>query len=467
MGSTIQITHSKNLSFKKLSFLYLVFILFLFFSSPGQYVIHYTKLASTQTELNERLLTKLKSFKSEIPQELDLKNTTLECLNDLNKLETEYATYAEKNLVKGDKIKENNFAEKTVRRGPLSATVQGILNKYLSSFAKFSKKDLSGDLVSLTDFSQNNFKTIEFFFKETPNGVVKSIFEHFKTVFLYNSLVELTHQNIDLPKFELITINDANFIEKFRRSLVLGETLVLSIKPDKTGLIPTVKINGTLVDVKQTSNSIYSINYNPSKPGNYSLEVIVGEKRLLSGFNVLKPEFRFIMERSNLDVIVGSKCILSVDSQYIPSKGVAFVSSKATVERVKNALYITPSEAGVFEIQMKVDNQVVDKVILYARDPGAIEVGLMDISGQLASLDKANRLESTNTFWQVVNFQMTVVDPLGNKQTMKSATRYLRNELRDLEAKAPAGSTVVFDNIKLVGQQSGSAKIGQPIILVK
>ena len=135
--------------------------------------------------------------------------------------------------------------------------------------------------------------------------------------------------------------------------------------------------------------------------------------------------------------------------------------------RIKNALYITPSESGVFEIQMKIDNEVVDKVILYARDPGAIEVGLMDISGQLASLDKANRLESTNTFWQVVNFQMTVVDPLGNKQTMKSATRYLRNELRDLEAKAPAGSTVIFDNIKLVGQQSGSAKIGQPIILVK
>jgi hypothetical protein len=50
---------------------------------------------------------------------------------------------------------------------------------------------------------------------------------------------------------------------------------------------------------------------------------------------------------------------------------------------------------------------------------------------------------------------------------MKSATRYLRNELRDLEAKAPAGSTVIFDNIKLVGQQSGSTKIGQPIILVK
>jgi len=140
MGSTIKISKSKNLSFKKLSLLYLVFILFLFFSSPGQYIIHYTTLATTQIELNERLLSKLKSLNSDLPQELELKNTTLECLNELSNLESVYSNYAEKNSVKGDKIKENKFAEKTVRKGPLSATLQGVLNKYLTSFAKFSKK---------------------------------------------------------------------------------------------------------------------------------------------------------------------------------------------------------------------------------------------------------------------------------------------------------------------------------------
>jgi hypothetical protein len=445
----------------------LVFILFLFFSSPGQYVTHYSQLATTQTELNQRLLTKLNAVKPDVPQELDLKKTTFECIIDLSNLESAYTNYAESNLVKGDKIKNNTFAEKNVRNGPLANKLQSVLNKYLNSFTKSSKIDLSSELIGLKDFNLNNFKTVEFFFKETPNGVVTSIFEHFKTVFLYNSMVVLTHQNIDLPKVELISIKEANFIEKFRSSLVLGEELVLSIKSNTSGLIPTVKINGNLVDVKRISKAIYSIKYVPSKPGNYSLEVVLGEKRLLSGFKVLKPEFRFLMERSNLDVVVGSKCILSIDSQYVPRNGVTYVSSKASVVRIKNALYITPSESGVFEIQMKVDNIVVDKVILYAREPGSIQVGLMDIGGQLASLDKANRLESTNTYWQVVNFRMTVVDPLGNKQSLKSATRYLRNELRDLESKSPVGSSIIFDNIKLVGQQSGSAQVGQPIILVK
>jgi len=467
MGSTIQISHSKNLSFKKLSFLYLVFILFLFFSSPGQYVVHYTHLATTQTELNSRLLSKIKLFNSLIPQEMDLKNTTLECLNELSALEKVYANYADKNLVTGAKIKENNFSEKIIRNGNLAVKVESVLAKYLASFGKVSKRDLTADLVSLRDFSSNNIKTMEFFFKETPNGVVNSMFEHFKTVFLYNTIVELTHQNIDLPKFELITLSDAKFIEKFRRSLVLGESLELAIKPEKLGVVPTVKINGVLVDVKSQPNGIFNVSYNPNKPGDYALEVILGQKRLLSGFNVLKPEFRFIMDRSNLNAMVGSKCELSLDSQFLPKSGVSFSSPKATIVRRKNALQITPTEEGVFEVFMKVNDVVVDKITLVAQAPNAITVGLMDIGGNLASLEKANRLESTNTFWQVVNFQMTVVDPLGNKQTFKSATRFLRNELRELEAKAPVGSTIIFDNIKLVGQTSGSTQIGQPLIMVK
>lgn len=467
MGSTIRISQSKNLSFKKLSFLYLVFILFLFFSSPGQFVVHYNHLATTQSELNLRLLGKLKSFNSAIPQEIELKNTTLECLNDLSVLESEFTKFSNKNTMNVDKLRESDFSEKIMKKGQLGVKLQSVLGKYLASFGKVSSRDLSADLVSLKDFTSTNIKTVDFFFQETPNGVVTSIFEHFKTVFLYNTIVDLTHQNIDLPKFELITLNEAKFIEKFRRSLVLGETLELEVKPEIGDIVPTVKINGLLVDVKSQSNGIFRVSYIPQKPGDYALEIIVGEKRMLSGFNVLKPEFRFYMDRSNLNAMVGSKCELSLDSQFLPKSGVSFFSPSAKVVRRKNSLQITPNAEGVFEVFMKVNDNVVDKVTIFAHAPDAVQVGLMDIGGNLASLEKAYRLESTNTYWQVVNFQMTVVDPVGNKQTLKSATRFLRNELRDLESKAPVGSTIIFDNIKLVGQTSGSTQIGQPLIMVK
>lgn len=467
MGSTTKITTSKNLSFKKLSFLYLVFILFLFFSSPGQYVVHYTQIAKTQKELNQRLLTKLKTYNSENPDELNLKNVTIECLSDLSNLEEKYVAYADKNKIYGDRIKENHFAEKEVRKGSLAKVFNSIIDKYKTAFTKVSSRDISSDIEELTDFSSNKMKSVEFFFHETPNGVVNSIFEHFKTVFLYNSLIDLTHQNIDIPKFELITLEEANFIQKFRRTFILGEQLQLAIKPEKSGSSPTVKINGNILPVSKNAQNNFEVKYNPASAGRYSLEVELEGKRLLTGFEVLKPEFRFFVDKSSVEAVVGEKAILSIDTQYFPTRNVEFSATRATIKRVKNHLEIIPLEEGVFEISMKYNGEFADKVDMYAHAPSLIEVGLLDVSGKLASLEKANRLESKNTFWQVVNFNMTVVDPSGNKTTLKSATRYLRNELRQLENSAASGSTIIFDNIKLVGQKPDSYMMGKPLIMTK
>ena len=104
MGSTVTISKAKNFSFKKLSFLYLVFILFIFFSSPGMYVMQYSSVANTQSALNERLLDDLKAFSSLDPKQLDLKNTTLDLVSQLDALNGEYKKFAEETSVKGDRL---------------------------------------------------------------------------------------------------------------------------------------------------------------------------------------------------------------------------------------------------------------------------------------------------------------------------------------------------------------------------
>jgi hypothetical protein len=43
----------------------------------------------------------------------------------------------------------------------------------------------------------------------------------------------------------------------------------------------------------------------------------------------------------------------------------------------------------------------------------------------------------------------------------------LRNELRELEEKAPAGSVLVFDNIRLLGSEMGLTSKGRPIVKIK
>ena len=86
MSSTITISKAKNFSFKKLSFLYLVFILFIFFSSPGMYVMQYSGVAVTQNLLNDKMLNDLKGFNSVNPNELALKTSTIKLVSNLETL---------------------------------------------------------------------------------------------------------------------------------------------------------------------------------------------------------------------------------------------------------------------------------------------------------------------------------------------------------------------------------------------
>ena len=467
MGSTIQITKSKNMSFKKLSFLYLVFILFLFFSSPGQYVVHFDHLKVTQEELNHRLKSKLLSFEGDAVEDKKFLNTTFECLSELDSLKYKYQLYAKEFSIFGDKLRENQFAEKNIRKGSLAAGFTKTNEKMEAAYKDFTSKSLSSQILNIRSFSGRDIESVEFFFKETPNGVVESVMEHLKTVYLYNAITELFKTKVILPKYEQVTLDEATFIQKFKRLLVLGNPFKLSIKPTRSGDIPQIKINGSEVKSSKAPDGTYNLEYLPNQHGKYSVEVSLGMERLFAGFEVMKPEFRFIMEKSSFDASVGQRLTISLDTQYFPSKNIRFASDKAEVRREGAILYVTPLEEGMFHLSMFQGDSKLDDIVLYAHEPEDIEVGLLDISGEASTLNGANRLESLNTFWQVVSFRMTVVGNDGAKQSLRSATRYLRNDLRLAEKNATKGSVLIFDDIKLISKNKGVTKTGRPIVLKK
>lgn len=454
------------MSYKKLSFLYLVFILFLFFSSPGKYVEHYESVAITQVELNSRLVQKLKTFESTDPNKLRLKNTTFECLGVLDDLKSKYAQFAEDNLIYGDKIRENQFAEKEIRKGSLSLVFKDNNKKYLTTFEEVVGRSIKSQVSSLKSYTLQEFDDVTFFFKETPNGVINSLFEHMKTVYLYNTITELFREKIILPKYEQILLEEAKFIQRFKRLLILGDQFEMTIQSE-TGQVPYAAVNGQEVSLSTSDSVYYNLTYQPTRAGKYSIEVNLDDERLFTGFEVKRPEFRFVMEKSSFDAFVGQKMLISLDTQYFPSRNVKFVSSRAEVERVEDKLYVTPYETGRFQLSMMQGDEILDELILYAHEPDNIQVGLLDIGGEKSSLKNANRLESLNTFWQVVSFRMTLIDTLGAKKTLRSATRFLRNDLREMESKAADGSVLIFDDIKLISKNRGIVKTGMPIVLKK
>jgi hypothetical protein len=454
------------MSFKKLSFLYLVFILFLFFSSPGKYVEHYESIAITQVELNSRLVQKLKTFESTDPNKLRLKNTTFECMGVLDDLKSKYAQFAEDNLIYGDKIRENQFAEKEIRKGSLSLVFKDNNKKYLTTFEEVVGRSIKSQVSSLKSYTLQEFDDVTFFFKETPNGVINSLFEHMKTVYLYNTITELFREKIILPKYEQILLEEAKFIQRFKRLLILGDQFEMTIQSE-TGQVPYAAVNGQEVSLSTSDSVYYNLTYQPTRAGKYSIEVNLDDERLFTGFEVKRPEFRFVMEKSSFDAFVGQKMLISLDTQYFPSRNVKFVSSRAEVERVEDKLYVTPYETGRFQLSMMQGDEILDELILYAHEPDNIQVGLLDIGGEKSSLKNANRLESLNTFWQVVSFRMTLIDTLGAKKSLRSATRFLRNDLREMESKAADCSVLIFDDIKLISKNRGIVKTGMPIVLKK
>jgi hypothetical protein len=432
------------------------------------YVTQYTSVANTQASLNDRLLQDLKAFNSLDPKELDLKNTTLDLVKQLDDLNNEYKKFAVETSVSGDRLRENNFAEKKIRKGAIGPKVVSIIDQYVAKYKTVGNKDLTNDLITPADFEGTKINNLDFFFKEAPNGVMSTAFEHLRTVFLYQSLIVLKGKDLELPKFEILTVEESDFIQRFKRNLILGEKLDVLVRPKKKGALPTVKINGSLVDCKPTNGSDYRVMYQPSKAGNYSMEIMVGEDRVLTSFRVEAPAFRYIQEVSNLRSEVGGKFTITLDTNFVP-KGdrVKFVSNAADINRVGMILYVTPQKEGKFEVLMQDNGSNIDKATFFASMPRSPKVSLMDVSGNPVNMQSANKLESENTFWQVIDFDMAVVSPGGRTQRLHSATRFLRNELREAESKAPKGSTLIFDNIRLAGQNGGATTKGSPIIMVK
>jgi hypothetical protein len=432
------------------------------------YVTQYTSVANTQASLNDRLLQDLKAFNSLDPKELDLKNTTLDLVKQLDDLNNEYKKFAVETSVSGDRLRENNFAEKKIRKGAIGPKVVSIIDQYVAKYKTVGNKDLTNDLITPADFEGTKINNLDFFFKEAPNGVMSTAFEHLRTVFLYQSLIVLKGKDLELPKFEILTVEESDFIQRFKRNLILGEKLDVLVRPKKKGALPTVKINGSLVDCKPTNGSDYRVMYQPSKAGNYSMEIMVGEDRVLTSFRVEAPAFRYIQVVSNLRSEVGGKFTITLDTNFVP-KGdrVKFVSNAADINRVGMILYVTPQKEGKFEVLMQDNGSNIDKATFFASMPRSPKVSLMDVSGNPVNMQSANKLESENTFWQVIDFDMAVVSPDGRTQRLHSATRFLRNELREAESKAPKGSTLIFDNIRLAGQNGGATTKGSPIIMVK
>lgn len=465
MANTIKISKSKNLIFKKLSFLYLVFILFLFLSSPGQFVEHYQNLVPGQQSLVAHLEERLNDFKPSEEGQSQLKELSLNTLMQLKTLEQDYVAYRLQNRISGEKLKENHFANDEVLKGPKGEQLEGLLRDFVVQFRSLGGKDLEKKLMQPLDFGDQAQAALPFFFQDTPNGVVQSIFLHFQSTILINTLNRLEGKAVRLKNPEVLPIGNLDLIQNFKRVLAPGEKLLFKVKAEES------KTNALQVWINQeelkpiSADSVYAyFEYVPLMTGHYSVDILYSNSHYYHNFVVNKAGFKFEQDRSSFLAQVGEEHVITLNPSYLPKEGLSFSSEHADVKFEANQLRITPFHPGAFTVYLNQEGSSIDSLNLYAKDVSIIDVALMDIAGNQNASNEAIRLEAVNPFWQVVNFNLNITYPNGRQKVLHNATRFLRPDLKEHIQAAPSGSLFAFEEIKVIGKNGETYRDGRTLI---
>jgi hypothetical protein len=457
MANTTKIKKSKYLSYQKQGFLYLVFILFLFFSQAGEYVMHYTSLAKTQKALNTYLEYRLSSLILEDVSDDEYRNEVLSRLTSLEQIGDRFDLYETQNIAGLDQYRENRFAERQVRRGELGDIFNATWNQQqVQSNGRWTP-------LVLTDYDGIESNATDFFFKETPNAVVPSLVEHAKTSFLVEALEELNKQALVFEKYNLELLEDAEFASVFKKRLFLGEDFKLTINSDdRKDSVEAISINSKPQKIA-TQEGKTTVVYRPQSWGKYFVEIQTSSQRFYTSFEVVRPKLRFVAQEELIDLTLGQRQNISIDDKVIPSEGFSFESDFAEVNYKNGNLQIKPTTVGEFTLRLKVNGQALDSVRLGSRVPEMLKVTLADAMGKNCAPSDAHRVQSINPNFQVLSYTAVFYPKDGSETKIyKSLSRLIRPDFALWSAKE---GTLVIKEISLLSSNGVTKTTAEPLIM--
>ena len=458
MGNTLKIRKSKYLSYQKQGFLYLVFILFLFFSQAGEYVTHYMHLAKTQKALNGYLESRLEGLVLEDDASNAYRNDVLQRLEELETINEGFDDYARLSIAGPEQFRENQFAERRVRRGDLGVLFAGLwADQQAQSKGNWTP-------ATLEDYDGRIFNATDYFFKETPNAVVPSLVEHAKTAFLVEALESLNKEALVFEKYRMERLEEANFTSVFKKRLFLGENFEMALRStDESDSIEVVTINSKVQPLSREDGGT-QLFYRPTAWGKYFVEIQTRSQRFYTSFEVVRPRIRFVAQEELIDLTLGQTQSISIDDKLLPTEGFAFESDFATTSYESGVLKVTPSTTGEFTLRLFVGEEPMDSVSMGARAPELLSVMLADASGEAATLATAHRIQSANPAFQVLSYTATFYPQDGSApKEVQSLSRLLRPEVQDWVSSG--AGTLVIKNLSLLSS-NGTTRVGaQPLIV--
>ncbi len=448
--------------FKKLSFLYLVFILFLFLTSPGEYVIPFQGVLDSQKALNAQLH---QEFKARTPKTEDLSilhQAVENYLRVVKKVEDEFSAFAGSDDLATFKLKEKGFADDFIS-SDLADELEEANQNLSEVYARKASLDLFPKLVQLEGLNLERHPGIVYYFHETPNGIIPSVLEHFKTT-AYQAYQD-AEANLapSLPKQEIEEVKHSAYIARFKEELIFGETFSLQVHHDTSKA--QAFINDEELKLSQEKDGISKLTYLPTRPGQYALRIEIGGKPLLGSFRVESPSLEKLGLSNPLNQLeLGESHKLPIPKEF-KSLNLELNLQGAEVKYRNAYVEITPFKEGAIPVYLTSGKDTLDQTVFYAHAPKSLSIKVIGENGEKVLNPKlAFKLESNTPGWEIIEFEAKVIGSGGPQASFQASNKFLPKELRKLFQEDNSSGDLVIDRIKLMNP-SGATRNGSPLIL--
>lgn len=423
-------------------------------------------MAVTQEAQNQRLHRQLMAFNSPFQNELAIRNKALETYDAIESLTKSLNEYTQSVVFEGEKLIQQKFVKSQLLSEEGSAKLHQTLSDYILSFPSSMHPGLCASLGLDPLLLQAREPIANELLRETPDGAVGSMLEYFETVILSNALEQLHQEVVQEGLVKVTGSRDSTFLQGFKDVYYVGEEVTFDFF-SRDSVAPTIRINQIGLTPEYKGRH-YKISWTPVNEGNYELTANIGQEYIRRSFKVVKPALRFLENEQEVAAFIGEVLTLTPDLSGLENiRDLNFTSNGAQMIRKGSTLTLIPLVEGRFTIEMRSGKTVLDRRSVFASKGQPPVVALKDMAGATTGILRAHCLESVNPRWQVINFHMTVISPTGARQHMTSQTRFLRNELRQLEREAPKGSTILFDQIRLLNENGITTTMGAPLFLTK
>lgn len=463
MANTIKIKKSKNLIFKKLNFLYLVFILFLFLTSPGGYVAHYNQLGQTQSYLNQELQIKWESLKPQSALEHSIKDNLDSALRSLDRITTGSLTAIGEEGLRGEKMKESKFANQVFLKGELGAELKRELEAFTKRHFALTGVDLSPQLLNQQDFAGQTWEGLEFYFKDCPNAVAISLLKHFRSTLLMAGIQAMRSESLQLVEREIKDLQQLSWVESFSERLPLNTTFMMKVQHREEPL--SVWINGIRQSATASDSGRSLFEYTPPHAGRYRVDLLYEGKRYQRYFKVYRPGLSAKDKRKVYRAQLGQPLNINLVPQFFPTDTVWFTAQHANLERAGSRLLFTPFKTGLLSLVLNSTSGALDSLPIYVDVEPYLKVTLSDAVGDSCSWEQAVRLQATDVFWRVKSYRAELISPAGESVSIVSQTRLLSPRLQQLLREASKGSLLLLDQILLAPKSGAQDQYAQPTII--